>query len=142
MAELLYLLISFTEIVCNRNCLFVMFQEELKEHNCEAGTSQVTPKSQRHMPWKDDIFSLVQGPAKKGRLRCMGKMPKAKKSKVEVSENQDNQELRNRVKRMENLFLNVMTLIENRFPGEDVNDILETVRQVYYILLLEILLIM
>ena len=40
----------------------------------------------------------------------MGKLPKSKKSKVDLSENE---ELRGRVKTMEGLLANVMTLIQS-----------------------------
>ncbi|XP_073222814.1 uncharacterized protein [Cicer arietinum] len=79
------------------------------------------------MSWKDDIFYQVQGPDKNGRVRCLGKIPHSKKSKVCASENE---ELRERVKNMENLLANVMTLIQNRFSGADVNDIIQAARQV------------
>nr|XP_027186215.1 uncharacterized protein LOC101489388 isoform X1 [Cicer arietinum] len=101
--------------------------EELKKHNNEAGTSQSTQDTQGSMSWKDDIFYQVQGPDKNGRVRCMGKIPHSKKSKVCASENE---ELRERVKNMENLLANVMTLIQNRFSGADVNDIIQAARQV------------
>ncbi|AES64392.1 hypothetical protein MTR_2g021870 [Medicago truncatula] len=57
----------------------------------------------------------------------MGKLPKSKKSKVDLSENK---ELRDRVKTMEGLLANVMTLIQSRFSGEDVNEIMQAARQV------------
>lgn len=101
--------------------------EEIKKHCNEAGTSQSTQNKQGSMSWKDDIFSKVQGAAKKGRVRCMGKLPKSKKSKVVLSENE---ELRDRVKTMEGLLANVMTLIQSRFSGEDVNEIIQAARQV------------
>ncbi|XP_073226470.1 uncharacterized protein [Cicer arietinum] len=101
--------------------------EELKKHNNEAGTSQSTQDTQGSMSWKDDIFYQVQGPDKNRRVRCMGKIPHSKKSKVCASENE---ELRERVKNMENLLANVMTLIQNRFSGADVNDIIQAARQV------------
>ena len=110
-------------------CNFVLFQEELKKHSNEAETSQSSQNKQDSMSWKDDIFFKVQGAAKKGRVRCMGKFPKSKKSKVDLSENE---ELRNRVKTMEGLLANVMTLIQSRFFGEDVNEIIQVARQVYH----------
>jgi len=57
----------------------------------------------------------------------MGKLPKSKKSKVDLSENE---ELRDRVKTMEGLLANVMTLIQSRFSGKDVNEIIQAARQV------------
>lgn len=125
-----------------------MFQEELNKHDNEAGTSQSVQEIQSHMPWKDDIYSQVQGPEKKGRVRCMGKIPKPKKLKASLSENQ---ELRDKVKKMEEkhkqmeekqestnaVLANVLSLIQNRFDGEDVNEILRAVRQVYFILRFE-----
>jgi hypothetical protein len=44
------------------------------------------------MPWKDDIYSKVKGYDKRGeqrgRVRCIGKIPKPKKFKASLSENQ------------------------------------------------------
>ncbi|XP_058746107.1 uncharacterized protein LOC131618975 isoform X1 [Vicia villosa] len=100
--------------------------EDLNKYNNEVGPSQSTQNMQGSMPWKDDTFSKVQGAAKKGRVRCMGKFPKSKKSKVYVSENE---ELRDRVKHMEGLLANVITLIQNKFSGQDVNDIIQAASQ-------------
>jgi hypothetical protein len=50
------------------------------------------------MPWKDDMYSKVKGPEKIGRARCIGKIPKPKKLKASLSENQ---ELRDKLKQME-----------------------------------------
>ncbi|XP_057417302.1 uncharacterized protein LOC130711622 isoform X2 [Lotus japonicus] len=100
--------------------------EELKKHD-EAETSQSTQNTQRHTSWKEDIFSKVQGLDKRGRIRCMGKIPKCKKTKASSSENE---ELRDRMKHMENLLANVLTLIQNRLPGEDLNELVDAARRV------------
>ncbi|XP_045795626.1 uncharacterized protein LOC123890122 [Trifolium pratense] len=80
------------------------------------------------------IYSKVQGPEKRGPVCCMGKIPKTKKLKASLSENQ---ELRDKVKQMQEqqnntnaVLVNVLSLIQNRFSGEDVNDILRAARQV------------
>jgi hypothetical protein len=52
------------------------------------------------MSWKDDIFSKVQRATKKGRVWCMGQLPKSIKSNVYLSENK---EQRDRVKTIEGL---------------------------------------
>ncbi|XP_057420583.1 uncharacterized protein LOC130714677 [Lotus japonicus] len=101
-------------------------KEELKKHD-EAETSQSTQNTQRHTSWKEDIFSKVQGLDKRGRIRCMGKIPKCKKTKASSSENE---ELRDRMKHMENLLVNVLTLIQNRLPGEDLNELVDAARRV------------
>ncbi|XP_057444040.1 uncharacterized protein LOC130736214 [Lotus japonicus] len=101
-------------------------REELKKHN-EAETSQSTQNTQRHTSWNEDIFSKVQGLDKRGRIRCMGKIPKCKKIKASSSENE---ELRDRMKHMENLLTNVLTLIQNRLPGEDLNERMDAARRV------------
>ena len=80
------------------------------------------------MSWKEDIYSQVQGLEKRGRVRCMGKIPKCKKSRVSLSENK---ELRDQMKHMQNMLTNVLTFIQNRFPGEDLNDIIQAARQVH-----------
>nr|XP_027186858.1 uncharacterized protein LOC105851333 [Cicer arietinum] len=101
--------------------------EELSRYSNEVGTSQSLQNTQGSVSWKYDLFSQVQGPSKKGHVRCMGKFPKSKISKVSMSENE---ELRDRVNHMENLLANIMTLIQNRFSGEDVNDIIQAARQI------------
>jgi len=63
----------------------------------------------------------------------MGKLPKSIKSNVDLSENE---ELHDRVKTMEGLLANVMTLIESKFYGEDVNEMIQAVRQVHRNLLI------
>ena len=79
-----------------------MFQEKLNKYDNETGTSQSVKEIQSDMPWKDDIYSKVKGTEKRGeqggRLRCIGKIPKPKKLKVSLAENQ---ELRDKVKQME-----------------------------------------
>ncbi|XP_073224599.1 uncharacterized protein [Cicer arietinum] len=57
----------------------------------------------------------------------MDKFPKSKKSKVSMSKNE---ELHDKFKYMKSLLTNVMTLIQNRFCGEDVNDIIQAARQI------------
>ncbi|KAK2443429.1 hypothetical protein QL285_014537 [Trifolium repens] len=112
--------------------------EKLNKYDNETGTSQSVEEIQSDMPWKDDIYSKVKGTEKRGeqrgRLRCIGKIPKPKKLKVSLAENQ---ELRDKVKQMEKkqdntnaVLANVLSLIQNRFAGEDVNDILRAARQV------------
>ena len=117
----------------------IIFQEELNKHNNEAETSHSVQKTQNHMPWKDDIYSQVKGPENRGRVRCLGNIPKPKKSKASLSENQ---ELRDELKKMResqertNVFMeNMMSVIQNRLSQEDLNVILQAARQVYYILL-------
>jgi hypothetical protein len=116
-----------------------MFQEKLNKYDNEAGTSQSVQEIQSHMPWKDDMYSKVKGPEKRGQARFIGKIPKPKKLKASLFENQ---ELRDKLKQMEKeqdstnaVLANVLSLIQNRFAGEDVNDILRAARQVYFILL-------
>ncbi|XP_058775086.1 uncharacterized protein LOC131649340 [Vicia villosa] len=71
--------------------------EELNKHNNEAETSQSIEKTPSHLPWTDDIYSQVKGPEKRGRVKCLGNIPKPKKSKASLSENQ---ELRDELKKM------------------------------------------
>ena len=118
-----------------------MFQEKLNKYDNEAGTSQLVQAIQSHMPWKDNMYSKVKGPEKRGQARCIGKILKPKKLKSSLFQNQ---ELRDKLKQMEKeqdstnaVLANVLSLIQNRFVGEDVNDILRAARQVYFILLFE-----
>ncbi|KAK2449478.1 hypothetical protein QL285_008672 [Trifolium repens] len=80
------------------------------------------------------MYSKVKGPEKRGQARCIGKIPKPKKLKASLFENQ---ELRDKLKQMEKeqdstnaVLANVLSLIQNRFAGEDVNDILCAARHV------------
>ncbi|KAK2376394.1 hypothetical protein QL285_077185 [Trifolium repens] len=86
-------------------------QEKLNKYDNETGTSQSVDEIQSDMPWKDDIYSKVKGTEKR--------------------------ELRDKVKQMEKkqnstdaVLANVLSLIQNRFVGEDVNEILRAARQV------------
>ena len=115
----------------------IIFQEELNKHNNEVETSQ-SVGTQSHMPWKNDIYSRVKGAEKRGHVRCIGNIPKPKKSKASLSENQ---ELRDELKKMResqertNVFMaNMMSVIQNRLSQEDLNDILQAAKQVYYII--------
>ena len=71
----------------------------------------------------------VQGLDKRGRVRCIGKFQKCKKSKVFLAENE---ELCDRMKNMENLLTSVLALIQNRLSGEDLNGIMEAARRVIF----------
>jgi len=58
-----------------------------------------------------------------------------------MSENQENQELRDELKKMResqertNVFMtNMMSVIQNRLSQEDLNDIIQAAKQVYYII--------
>jgi len=71
-------------------------------------------------------------------VRCIGNILKPKKSKVSLSENQ---ELRDELKKMResqertNVFMaSMMPVIQNRLSQEDLNDILQAAKQVYYII--------
>ncbi|KEH32473.1 uncharacterized protein [Medicago truncatula] len=71
--------------------------EELNKHNNGAQASQPVQKTQSHMPQKVDIYSQVKGPEKRGCVHCIGNIPKPKKPKASLSENQ---ELRDELKKM------------------------------------------
>lgn len=95
------------------------------------------------MSWKDDVYSQIIGPEKRGRVRCIGNIPKPKKSKTSLFENQ---ELRDELKKMResqdrtNLFMqNMMSVIQTRLSQEDLNVILQAARQVCYILFFKII---
>jgi hypothetical protein len=96
------------------------------------------------MPRKVDIYSQVKGPEKRGRVHCIGNIPKPKKTKASLSEYQ---ELRDELKKMRvslekmresqgktNMFMaNMMSVIQNRLSQEDLNVLLQAAKQVYYI---------
>lgn len=123
-----------------------MFREELKKHDNKVRTSQLAQTKQSHIPWKDNIYSQIKGPEKKRRVRCTGKIPKPKKLKVILFENQ---EVCNKVKKMEEkhkqmeekqestnvMLANVLSFIQNWYTRENVNDNLRAARHVYFILL-------
>jgi len=68
-------------------------------------------------------------------VRCIGNIPKLKKSKASLSENQ---ELRDELQKMresqEMTMANMMSVIQNRLSQEDLNVILQAAKQVYYII--------
>jgi hypothetical protein len=120
---------------------FLLFQEELNKHNNEAETSQSAQKTQSNMPWKNDIYSEVKGAEKRGHVRCIGNIPKPKKSKASLSENQElRDELQKKRESQEKmqesqdrtnlLMANIMSVIQNLLSEEDLNVILQAAKHV------------
>lgn len=128
--------------------IITLLQEELNKHNNGAQASQPVQKTQSHMPQKVDIYSQVKGPEKRGCVHCIGNIPKPKKPKASLSENQ---ELRDELKKMRaslekmresqektNMFMaNMMFVIQNRLWQICLNVLLQAAKQVYYILRFE-----
>ncbi|GLU15331.1 hypothetical protein SLE2022_318300 [Rubroshorea leprosula] len=76
--------------------------------------------------WQDDVFSKVKGSDKKGRVRCLGKVPTSKKSVPSMSASGNVEE---RLSEVENMLSGLMQLVEARFPDENITDILQVANQ-------------
>ncbi|XP_074591175.1 uncharacterized protein LOC141847094 [Curcuma longa] len=98
--------------------------DEIKKHVSEGETSQASQSKQGSTFWKDDLLAKVQGPKneKRGRVRCLGKIPPAKKSKTSSSTDTD---LREEVMQIKGLLINVLKLMQSRLPEEAVPNILQ-----------------
>lgn len=91
-----------------------------------AGQATQSCKSQ-----KNDAYSKVQAPEKGGRVRCLRKISTMKKSSTfsHLSTTIEDQ-----LNTMKNLLINVLSMIQQRFPGDQVNDIIATMnREVNFI---------
>ncbi|XP_074559620.1 uncharacterized protein LOC141815565 [Curcuma longa] len=98
--------------------------DEIKKHVSEGETSQASQSKQGSTFWKDDLLAKVQGPEneKRGRVRCLGKIPPAKKAKASSSTDAD---LHQEVAQIKGLLTNVLKLMQNHLPEEAVQNILQ-----------------
>ncbi|XP_058766877.1 uncharacterized protein LOC131640500 isoform X4 [Vicia villosa] len=96
--------------------------EELKKHMVEEeGSSHDSQATKDSTSWKNDSYSKVKGPEKRGRVRCLGKLPRHASS----SSNADN-----RVATLENLLGNLVSVLQMRFSEDpQVNEVLRAIAE-------------
>ncbi|GLT45969.1 hypothetical protein SLA2020_197620 [Shorea laevis] len=109
--------------------------EQLKNYMSESTTS--ANALEESTSWQDDVFSKVKGSDKKGRVRCLGKVPTSKKSVPSTSANGNVEErlkemenMAERLNEMENVVSRLMQVVKARFPDENITDILQAANQV------------
>ncbi|GKV13761.1 hypothetical protein SLEP1_g24743 [Rubroshorea leprosula] len=98
--------------------------EQLKNYMSESTSSANALEESTY--WKDDVLSKVKGSDKKGRVRCLGKVPTSKKSVPSTSANGNVEE---RLSEVENMLSGLMQLVKARFPDENITDILQAANQ-------------
>ncbi|KAK7285061.1 hypothetical protein RJT34_19819 [Clitoria ternatea] len=95
--------------------------DELKKYMGEA-------ESSNDIDWKNDIYAKVKGPERRGRVRCLGKLPRQASSSV--TSQSSNAEIR--LQKLENLFGNLVSVLQTRFSEDSqINSILQAVVQEY-----------
>ncbi|GLT83468.1 hypothetical protein SLE2022_017560 [Rubroshorea leprosula] len=98
--------------------------EQLK--NCMSASTSSASALEETTSWQDDIFSKVKGYYKKGRVRCLGKVPTSKKSIPSTSTNSN---VEQRLSEVENMLSGLMQLMKPRFPDENITDILQATNE-------------
>ncbi|GLT86947.1 hypothetical protein SLE2022_050530 [Rubroshorea leprosula] len=98
--------------------------EQLK--NCMSASTSSASALKETTSWQDDIFSKVKGSDKKGRVRCLGKVPTSKKSIPSTSTNSN---VEQRLSEVENMLSGLMQLMKARFPNENITDILQATNE-------------
>ncbi|KAL5138284.1 hypothetical protein HKD37_10G028492 [Glycine soja] len=79
--------------------------DELKNKMVEAESSQNLQSTQDSTDWTNDIYSKVKGPEKRGRVRCLGKLPHQASSSQSSYTN-------NRIQKLENLLGNLVAVLK------------------------------
>ncbi|KAH1210004.1 hypothetical protein GmHk_15G044395 [Glycine max] len=89
----------------------------------EAESSQNLQSTQDSTDWTNDIYSKVKGPEKRGRVRCLGKLPHQASSSQSSYTN-------NRIQKLENLLGNLVAVLKVRFAEDpQINQVLEAIDQ-------------
>ncbi|KAH1189178.1 hypothetical protein GmHk_20G056999 [Glycine max] len=97
--------------------------DELKKKMVEVESSQNLQSTQDSANWTNDIYLKVKGPEKKGRVRCLGKLPHQASSSQSSYAN-------NRIQKLENLLGNLVVVLKVRFAeGPQINQVLEAIDQ-------------
>eukprot|EP00256_Glycine_max_P059368 XP_014627822.1 uncharacterized protein LOC106794189 [Glycine max] len=97
--------------------------DELKNKMVEAESSQNLQSTQDSTDWTNDIYSKVKGPEKRGRVRCLGKLPHQASSSQSSYTN-------NRIQKLENLLGNLVAVLKVRFAEDpQINQVLEAIDQ-------------
>lgn len=91
----------------------------------EATSSQNPQTTQDSTNWKNDIYSKVLGPEKKGHVRCLGKIPRHADSNASSSSN-----VEFRLQKLENLLGNLVSVLQTRFSADQqITDVLQAIAQ-------------
>ena len=89
----------------------------------EAESLQNLQSTQDSTDWTNDIYSKVKGPEKRGRVRCLGKLPHQASSSQSSYTN-------NRIQKLENLLGNLVAVLKVRFAEDpQINQVLEAIDQ-------------
>ncbi|KAH1193352.1 hypothetical protein GmHk_19G054415 [Glycine max] len=97
--------------------------DELKKKMVEAESSQNLQSTQDSTNWTNDIYSKVKGSEKRGRVRCLGKLPHQASSSQSSYTN-------NRIQKLENLLGNLVAMLKVRFEEDpQINQVLEAIDQ-------------
>ncbi|KAH1212817.1 hypothetical protein GmHk_14G040911 [Glycine max] len=98
-------------------------QDELKKKMIEAESSQNLQSTQDSTNWKNDIYLKVKGHEKRGRVRCLGKLPHQASSSQSSYAN-------NRIQKLENLLENLVVVLKVHFAEDpQINQVLEAIDQ-------------
>ncbi|KAH1221914.1 hypothetical protein GmHk_12G035224 [Glycine max] len=97
--------------------------DERKKKMVEAESSQNLQSTQDSTNWTNDIYSKVKGPEKRGRVRCLGKLPHQASSSQSSYAN-------NRIQKLENLLGNLVAVLKVLFAEDpQINQVLEAIDQ-------------
>ncbi|XP_028193667.1 uncharacterized protein LOC114379240 isoform X1 [Glycine soja] len=100
--------------------------DERKKKMVEAESSQNLQSTQDSTNWTNDIYSKVKGPEKRGRVRCLGKLPHQASSSQSSYAN-------NRIQKLENLLGNLVAVLKVLFAEDpQINQVLEAIDQELY----------
>lgn len=89
-----------------------------------SGDSQTTTHD--YTNWKNDIYSKVKGPEKRGYVRCLGKLPPTKDSNTSSQSSIGEQ----RIQKLEKVLGNLLSFLQARFSGDqEIHDIIQVVNQ-------------
>eukprot|EP00256_Glycine_max_P066522 XP_025981117.1 uncharacterized protein LOC102666955 [Glycine max] len=98
-------------------------RDELKKKMIEAESSQNLQSTQDSTNWKNDIYLKVKGHEKRGRVRCLGKLPHQASSSQSSYAN-------NRIQKLENLLENLVVVLKVHFAEDpQINQVLEAIDQ-------------
>ncbi|WOL01420.1 transcription factor FAMA [Canna indica] len=102
-----------------------------KEH-MKTTMNECDETSEVYTSWKNDIYSKVKGPEKKGRVRCVGSIASSSKTKQPPSQvYEENQELREKIKGLEGLFTGMLTVLQSRFGDEEITNIANAANRLF-----------
>jgi hypothetical protein len=99
---------------------------ELKKHIGETENLDNSQLTQDSTNWKNDTYSKVKGRERRGRVRCLGKLPRQASSNV--SSQPTNSEVR--LQKVECLLGSLVSVLQMRFSEDpDINAVLQAVAQ-------------